>query len=251
MAFRRLDAATLARHVEGDRAYYEKLRPYIGQVTGQKAAIEAAFHRLKALDPDIKFPKHVYFVVGAQHGAGMNSNNGIILAAEMFATPPGTPYSYAVIYPSYVPFSVVHETIHLNQAYQTSDESNLLQQVVSEGSADFIASLVVQEPDARQMTDRWRYGCAHEPELDARFSTDEDKTNLGPWMFNHTPDTGWPPDMGYWLGYRIDQSYLARARNPTKAVRAMLQVTDFKSYLRSSGYLESREPCVPERPLQR
>jgi hypothetical protein len=246
---RKLDAAKLTKHVEDNRAYYEKVRPYIGQVVNQKRAIQAAFHRLKALYPDIKFPRHVYFVVGAQHGAGMNSDNGIVLAAEMFATPPGTPYRYTVIHPDYVPFSVVHETIHFNQTYQTSDESDLLQQVVSEGTADFIASLVIAEPDARQMTDRWRYGCAHEPELDVRFSQDAAKMDLGPWMFNHTPATGWPPDMGYWLGYRIDQSYFARARNRTEALGAMLRVTDFAAYLRASGYPRHREPCAPQKPL--
>jgi hypothetical protein len=250
MGFRHLDAAKLSLHVEQNRDYYGKIRPYMGEVVGQKAAIQAAFHRLKALYPDIKFPRHVYFVVGAQHGAGMNSQNGIILAAEMFATPPGTPYTYTIIYPDYVPFSVVHETIHLNQTYQTSDSSDLLQQVVSEGTADFIASLVVQEPDARQMMDRWQYGCPRETELAARFAEDQDKRDMGPWMFNHTPDTGWPPDMGYWLGYRIDQSFFAKASDPTKALRAMLGVTDFQGYLKASGYPQTRQPCMPDKPLR-
>lgn len=248
-AKRHLTAEKLAQHVEEQRAYYAKVRPYIGQVVGQKAVIQADFRRLKALYPDIKFPAHVYFVVGAQHGAGMNSDHGIVLAAEMFATPPGTVYSYNIIYPDYVPFSVVHETIHFNQAYQTSDGSDLLQGVVSEGTADFIASLVVQEPDARQMTDRWEYGCPHEKELDARFAADQDKQDLGPWLFVHPTDNGWPPDMGYWLGYRIGQSFFAKAKDRTAALRSMLQVTDFEAYLKASGYPQTLEPCAPEKPL--
>jgi hypothetical protein len=248
LPFRHLDAAKLAQHVEARRADYQKLRPYIGQVVGQKAAIQAAFHRLKALYPDIRFPKHVYFVVGAQRGAGMNSANGLVLAAEVFATPPGTPYSYSAITPAYVPFSVVHEAIHFNQAYQTSDNSTLLQQVVNEGTADFIANLVLPQPDVRQMTDRWQYGCPHEAELAARFARDQDQTDLGPWMFNHAPDTGWPPDMGYWLGYRIDQSYFAKVKDRTQALREMLQVTDFKAFLKASGYPEARQPCAPLTP---
>lgn len=248
LAFRHLDAAKLAQHVEENRDYYRKLRPYIGEVLGQMPAIQAAFHRLKALYPDIRFPRHVYFVVGAQRGAGMNSDNGIVLAAEMMATPPDAPYAYNAIKPVFVPFSVVHETIHFNQAYQTSDQSDLLQQVVSEGTADFIATLVLPQPDVRQMTDRWQYGCPHEAELAARFAKDENKTDLGPWMFNHTPDTGWPPDMGYWLGYRIDQSYWAKAKDHTQALRAMLEVTDFNSFVQASGYPQVRQPCTPEQP---
>jgi uncharacterized protein YjaZ len=142
----------------------------------------------------------------------------------------------------------VHETIHFNQSYQTGDKSDLLQSVVNEGTADFIASLVVQEPDARQMTDRWQYGCPREVELAARFVTEEDKTDLGPWLFVHPTDNGWPPDMGYWLGYRIDQAFYAQAKDKTAALRAMLQVTDFKAYLKASGYPARMTACVPEKP---
>jgi hypothetical protein len=248
LVFRHLDAAKLSQHVEEQRAYYGKVRPYIGQVVGQKGAIQAAFRRLKALYPDIRFPKYVYFVVGAQHGAGMNSPNGIILAAEMVATPPGTPYSYTAVSPDFTLFGVVHETIHFNQAYQTDDKSDLLQSVVSEGTADFIASLVVQEPDVRQLTDRWQYGCPHEAELAARFVAEEDKTDLAPWLFVHPTGNGWPPDMGYWLGYRIDQAFYARAKDKTAALHAMLQVTDFKAYLQASGYPAKLPACAPERP---
>ena len=61
--------------------------------------------------------------------------------------------------------------------------------------------------------------------------------------------TGWPPDMGYWIGCRIDQAYYARAKNKTAALRAMLGVTDFDGYLEASGYPDSRTPCVQERPV--
>ena len=247
LAQRHVTAASLANHVEQNRAYYEEVRPYIGQVVDQKPVIEAAFHRLKALYPHIRFPKHVYFVVGAQRGAGMNSAHGIILAAEMFATPPGTPYSYNKAYPSFVPFAVVHETIHFNQAFQPGAHASLLQDVITEGTADFIASLSLPEPDLRQYTDRWHYGCPHEAELAARFESELDQTRTGPWLYNHHPDTGWPPDMGYWLGYRIDQTYYHRARNKLAALQSMLQVTDFKAFLKHSGYPQHRPVCKPQK----
>ena len=250
IAFRKLTPENLAQHVEEQRAYYEKIRPYIKQVVDQKPVIQAAFRRLKALYPDAKFPAHVYFVVGKQRGAGMNSDNGIILAAEMFASPPGTPYAYNIVYPDFVPFAAVHETVHFNQVYQIDDKSDVLQASVSEGSADFIASLVVAEPVARQYTDRWDYGCVHEAAMAARLTEDADKTDMGPWLYNHTPDTGWPPDMGYWIGYRIDQAYYAQAKDKAAALRAILQVTDFDAFLKASDYPEEKTACTPEKPVQ-
>ncbi len=247
-AFRHVTADTLAAHVEQSRDSYTTIRRYINDVVEQKPAIQSAFHRLKGLYRDMKLPAHVYFVVGPQKGAGMNSDNGIILAADMFATPPGTPYSYTKVSAAYVPFSAVHETIHFNQVYQTNDQSTLLQNVVSEGTADFVASLVVAEPNVRQTTDRWDYGCRNEEMLSARLIREADLKITGPWMFDHAPSTGWPPDMGYWIGYRIAQAYYNRASDKTAALRDMLAVTDFDAYLKASGYPGLRTGCAPERP---
>ncbi len=90
-AFRHVTPETLAEHVEQNRAYYARIRLYINQVVDQKLVIQAAFHRLKALYPGIRFPAHVYFVVGPQKGAGMNSDNGIILAADCSPRHPARP----------------------------------------------------------------------------------------------------------------------------------------------------------------
>jgi len=249
IAYRHVTAASLTQHVEAGRAYYSQVRPYIGQVVGQKPMIAAAFRRLKTIYPPIVFPGHVYFVVGQQHGAGMNSPHGIILAAEMLATPPGTPYSYNKVYPDYVPFSVVHETIHFNQSFQQGDHDTLLQDVINEGTADFIASLTLPDPAPRQSADRWHYGCAHEAELAARFAKEAGMKGTGPWLFNHHPDTGWPIDMGYWLGYRIAQAFYDRSANKREALHELLQVTDFSRLLDASHYLQARPACVEERPI--
>ena len=239
---------TFTQHVEENRAYYAKVRPQIGEVVNQKPVIQAAFRRLKTVYPDIKFPKHVFFVVGRQHAAGISSSDGIILAAEMFATPPGSAYNYNTAYPDFVPFTVVHETIHFNQTFQDEDNITVLQGTITEGTADFIASLVLPEPSMRQYTDRWQYGCAHEAELASRYIQDEDVTKMPPWMYDHNPDTGWPPDMGYWMGYRIEQSVYARAKDKIAALRRMLQVTDFKTLLMASGYPGKAQACVPQTP---
>jgi hypothetical protein len=236
------------RHVEENRAYYTEVRPRIGEVVNQKPVIQAAFRRLKIVYPEIKFPKHVYFVVGRQHAAGISSSDGIILAAEMFATPPGTAYNYNAAYPDFVPFTVVHETIHFNQTFQDEVNITLLQGTITEGTADFIASLVLPEPNIRQYTDRWQYGCAHEAELAGRYIRDEDVTKMPPWMYDHNPDTGWPPDMGYWMGYRIDQSVYAQAKDKIAALRRMLQVTDFKPFFTASSYPGKAPACVPQTP---
>jgi len=52
IAYRHVTPEKLAEHVEQSRGHYAEIRPYIGNVVGQKPVIAAAFKRLKALDPD-------------------------------------------------------------------------------------------------------------------------------------------------------------------------------------------------------
>ncbi|MBN8714459.1 MAG: hypothetical protein J0H50_10900 [Xanthomonadales bacterium] len=247
---RHVTPESLSTHVEQHRAQYAKLRPYINEVVDQKPVIQAAFHKLAALYPGIKLPVHVYFVVGPQRGAGMNSPNGIILAADVFATPPGAPYDYTKVTPAFVPFTAVHETIHFNQSYETSERSTLLQQVINEGTADFITTLVLPQPDVRQMTDRWRYGCPHEQQLYALFAKHKDRAETSPWLFDHHPAAGWPPDMGYWLGYRVAQTYYRQAVDKHAALTALLDVTDFGKLLAESDYPARAPECVPDAPAR-
>ena len=238
-----------AADVEDHRDFYEKVRPLIQQVVDQKPVVADALRRLKALYPDIKLPKHVYFVVGRHEMGGTSSVDGLILGAEMYTAMPGDPYDYANMPPSIVPFKVLHESVHFNQTIQPEGAgASLLQNSVLEGMADFIASLVLPEPPVRQYTDRWQYGCTHETELAARFLKDQNVTTMEPWMYTYKPDTGWPPDMGYWMGYRVDQAFYAHAQDKTAALRAMLGVTDLPAYLKASGYPAKAPACGPAHP---
>lgn len=238
---------SLAVYVERHRDFYEKARPLIQNVVGQKAAVAAAFRRLKSVYPDAKFPAHVYLVVGRANSGGISTGDGIVLGAEMFATPPGMAYSYAGLMPDMLPFYAVHEAVHFNQAASSGGGSTLLQKVIAEGTADFVASLVLPEPTERQYADRWQYGCANEAALAARLLKDQDLRNFQPWMYSFKPAIAWPPDMGYWIGYRIDQAYYAKAKDKTAALRAMLAVKDSKGYLKSSRYPAAASPCAPEK----
>jgi uncharacterized protein YjaZ len=87
-----------------------------------------------------------------------------------------------------------------------------------------------------------------ETKLASRYIQDEEVTKMPPWMYDHNPDTGWPPDMGYWMGYRIDQSAYAQAKDKIAALRRMLRITDFKAFLMASGYPAKTSACVPQTP---
>lgn len=58
----------------------------------------------------------------------------------------------------------------------------------------------------------------------------------GDGMFVRPTNPEWPPDLGYWIGYRIAKSYYERADNKQKAILDILGLTDFDDSLKASGY---------------
>ena len=45
-----------------------------------------------------------------------------------------------------------------------------------------------------------------------------------------------PGDLGYWVGYRIVESYYEKARDKRQALRDILEMTDAKAFLARSGW---------------
>ena len=63
-----------------------------------------------------------------------------------------------------------------------------------------------------------------------------DSTDLSPWLYNYTPGSQEPYDLGYWVGYRIAKAYYLQARDKREAVRALVQQDDPKAILAASGW---------------
>lgn len=81
------------------------------------------------------------------------------------------------------------------------------------------------------------YGNAHAQELFARFLKAKDSTDLSYWMYNQQmEEKGIPSDLGYYVGFKICQAYYDRQADKKKAVRDILERTDFENLLRESGY---------------
>lgn len=51
----------------------------------------------------------------------------------------------------------------------------------------------------------------------------------------------WPPDLGYWIGYRIAKSYYDQAQDKQQAILDILALTDFEAFVRGSRYAEQVE----------
>jgi hypothetical protein len=57
------------------------------------------------------------------------------------------------------------------------------------------------------------------------------------WLSNYrAAPEGWPHEMGYWIGRRIIEAYMARASDRRAAFEAVLRLEDPEAILSASGY---------------
>jgi uncharacterized protein YjaZ len=107
-----------------------------------------------------------------------------------------------------------------------------LYQSLVEGTADLVAELITGKPK------RNTYGEAHEAELWRDFQHDMHSRDHSAWLYNGRGQnsSGRPPDLGYWIGYRIAKAYYERSPDKRTAVHELLTTHDFDALVAASGY---------------
>lgn len=200
---------------------YEKVRATTLRMKEKEKQCRSAFYALKYWYPDASFPP-VYFVIGAWNSGGTSTEEGLMIGAEKQTDVDNVPYI------------VAHELIHFQQKHWPQ-EPTLLQQSILEGAADFLGELI---SGGNINTVAMHYGDAHEEALCREFVARMDSTNYKDWLYGVTKKDDRPNDLGYWIGYRITEQYFKNAANKHQAVREILNITDFKAFLKQSGFLE-------------
>lgn len=196
------------------------------------SVVEDVYSRFNQLRPLENSPS-VFLVVGTGISAGSTTvgrNPFILLGMERNRSSAG------------LPWLVAHELVHTQQRYPLLGAMNggprflrgtVLRHSIAEGAADFIAELVT----GRMV--RNEYAEAHEGELWKQFKADATTKDYGRWLYNgghaDRPEEV-PPDLGYWVGYRITKSYYENAVDKQEALDAILSIRDFADFLRDSGY---------------
>jgi uncharacterized protein YjaZ len=186
--------------------------------------IRKGFEHLKQIYPDAIFPP-VYFVIGRRNSGGTDSDNGLIIGAEMFADTGSRVHLTEVV------CIVIHELIHYQQQAQGED---LTAQVMKEGAADFIAELIT----GNQIDEDTKpYGDSHEEELWSKFQEDTKKNDLKPWLYNGgDKNRVGPPDLGYYMGYKICQSLYQISVDKAAALKTIIAMKDPKAIIEQSAY---------------
>lgn len=220
------------------KKFYESIEKNTKDIVLIADSINYYCLKLQELYKVAKFPK-VYFIMGRFGAAGIPSDSGLVLSAEMLSIDEQTKLEeLESVFPQFlkskdaIPVITVHELIHFLQPYKDSVKT-ILDNAIIEGGADFIADLVVGR---MANEDQHKYGREHEKELWDKFKHDLDSTNLGLWFYDYFEIKNHPPDLGYFMGYKICESYYKNSADKKKAVKEIIEVKDFKSFFLLSKY---------------
>jgi hypothetical protein len=224
MPDRIISAEALAKLILQGPEYYETVRANTGKMQSFVPEIRRGFQRFKQIYPDAIFPP-VYFVIGRRNSGGTDTENGLIVGAEMFAD------TGSRIHLTEIVCIVIHELIHYQQKAKGED---LITGVMTEGGADFIAELI----NGNQSNENIKpYGDSHEQELWKKFQQDAAKNDFAPWLYNgdNQKHVG-PPDLGYYIGYKICQSLYEIFPDKAEALKIIIAMKDPKAIIEQSGY---------------
>jgi hypothetical protein len=234
-------ADNLVKTINAHLKYYASIRESTLRVEEMRPRIRAAFYALKYLYEDAVFPD-VYFVIGRMNSGGTLSDRALLIGTEMYGKTQNMPVEELSDWLRQVlgtiegiPHIVAHELIHYQQKYSGESASPLLAQSIREGSADFIAELI----SGRHInTHIHEYGNPRERELWTAFKADMNGKDFSRWLYNPGLVKDRPADLGYYMGYKIVESYYNRAKDKRQAIREILLIKDMNQFLKESGYEE-------------
>jgi hypothetical protein len=231
-------ASALARTVRGSEGYYGRLQAELATVHTLGPKLREVYAGMQAIAPDAVFPD-IYLLIGRFTSGGTIADEGILLGGELFGR---TEEVDGASLPDWldegmkpvteIEAIVAHELVHYQQDFSDYDR---LAQVLEEGSADYFAELLAGRHINAAAHD---WGRSHEERVKREFCPTRHAESAGRWLYAPSTEAGVPKDLGYFVGYRIAESYVASQDDRSAALRDLLTVSDADAILDASGWCD-------------
>lgn len=215
-------------------------------ISAQQDAIYAALQLVEGVLPDFEIPQ-VTIAFGILNTGGTTSKGHILIGAGMVCTTSDADVSElsewqrSVTIPSQgttqdIKTLIAHEAVHTRQTKTVSDK-NLVVHTIYEGVCDFVVYDLLNFPIEGA---HHRFGESRECEVWKAFEADRTapkEQKQVKWLYggDHTT-SGYPADMGYFIGRRISAAYYAQASDKELALKELLNPKKYKQIFEESGY---------------
>lgn len=218
----------LANTINKNLEYFENLKQMPFQSSAVERKIRKGYSKWKRKYEGAKFPE-VYFAVGNFKSAGAFMNGTLAISAEMFPKVTSLVNGTTTTNFKSLPAVVLHEIVHFQQHYKA--ENTLLAKSIKEGAADFVTKLVYKKATIDKIIE---VADPNEGSIWRRFQENMDSPELHNWLYTHDNDQ--IKDLGYYIGYKITESYYNTHEDKSAALNDILQIKNFKQFVTDSGY---------------
>ena len=223
--------------------FWQSIRPNTQLAKTGARGLEPYLRKFRQLYPALR-PAAIYFTIGALRSGGTTQDSLVLIGAELATGTPETDISEFI--PAEKAFLTrvysrrpaehsvllnVHEYVHTQEK---GPGETLLAQALYEGVADFVAELVTgQLPSFPYVS----YGHQHESRLKAKFKVEMFYPDYANWLYDQqSPDPQHVPDLGYYMGYTICETYYNHAKNKPQAIKELIEL-DFTSEAAVEAFL--------------
>lgn len=230
--------------------FWESIRTNTNSINEFEIAFKKVSKKFQKIYPSLK-NGDFYFLIGGLKNGGSVYNNNVLIGAELAvsnkftdATELKQSYQERMILNKNLLFIITHEYVHIQQNRSLSDSTiNVLTYSLKEGSADFIASLLINE---EVPTPYITYGINHEKEVWKIFKQEMYTQELKKWIRNIEHPSFNVKELGYFMGYSICKSYYNNAIDKQKAIKEIMELDysnqkQLNEFLKNSKYQEKWE----------
>jgi hypothetical protein len=218
--------------VTKNAAFYQGIRPNTYRAKKAEPVIEQVFANFRKLYPNFK-PFKVCFAIGIKNTGGTVSSEYVLIGTEVTTSIDGTASATDDAMIQRIKGIVAHECVHTQQKPSPDPQAikcKLLYQSLREGACDFIGELVSKNKKNNE------YGDQHENELWIQFKNELCNENIGNWLYNGYAAKDKPADLGYYIGYKIAESYYNNAADKKQAIVDIIEMDNAIQFLEKSKY---------------
>ena len=235
---KKLTAERYLKEIELHRSYFEEIRPNAKYIEDFEKRAKAIIANFKTIYPQFK-PPTVVFLMGCFTAGGTAMGKKLFISMEMNCKNEDSDISkfsnwlQAVLNSvSNLPSIFTHELVHTQQKVSFG-MFRLLGNAIQEGAADFVSCELL---GIQMKTKYFQYGLQNEKALWQEFKKEmrgKDKSN---WLYQGNRSKNRPADLGYFIGYKICESFYKKMNDPKKAFRKIIRLKKYRRFLRKSGY---------------
>lgn len=227
--------------------FWKSCRRSTLKIKEKQNEIDSVFKSFNAIYPEFIAPK-VCILIGTFSIGGNATDEWILLGGEYvsydssfelseFATDDKKSWEHFIM-SNFLTFKnakisliIAHETTHFLQ--KNNPSHNVLEKCIYEGVAEFVSEKMSGEKVKAEYT---LYGDEHEQEVLTEFLKDKNNKDISKWLYEGSQSNSRPKDLGYYVGYKICESYYLNQADSVKAIKDMISISDYNGFFEKSGY---------------